>query len=64
MRGLSKMLPGIGTASPMQFGFGEYVGNIAHSNLMGFRTYPHGTAPGYLIKEFNISQVRLRGREG
>ena len=42
MRGFSKGLPGIGDKSPQYFGFGKFDGNVAHSSMVGFRTYPHG----------------------
>ncbi|GJP81332.1 hypothetical protein CLOP_g11497 [Closterium sp. NIES-67] len=43
MRGLSRLLPAIGNKRPDRFNWGEYVGNVAHSSLFGFRTYPHGS---------------------
>ena len=42
MRGFSVAFPGIGKKSPHFFGFGTYDGNVAHSSMIGFRTYPHG----------------------
>ncbi|CAI5975989.1 unnamed protein product [Closterium sp. NIES-65] len=43
MRGISRLLPAIGNKRPDRFNWGEYVGNVAHSSLFGFRTYPHGS---------------------
>ena len=57
MRGMSRLLPGIGDDSPKQYGFGVYSGNVAHSSPTGFRTYPHGTADGGLIEKYRMRQV-------
>ncbi|CAI5461032.1 unnamed protein product [Closterium sp. Yama58-4] len=43
MRGISRLLPAIGNKRPDRFNWGEYVGNVAHSSIFGFRTYPHGS---------------------
>ncbi|CAI5994807.1 unnamed protein product [Closterium sp. NIES-65] len=48
MRGLSKLLPNIGSTVPFYYNWGTWDGNHAHSNaLFGFRTYPHGSRPHY-----------------
>ncbi|CAI5526904.1 unnamed protein product [Closterium sp. Naga37s-1] len=48
MRGLSKLLPDIGSTVPFYYNWGTWDGNQAHSNaLFGFRTYPHGSRPHY-----------------
>ncbi|CAI5504733.1 unnamed protein product [Closterium sp. Naga37s-1] len=47
MRGLSKLLPEIGSTVPFRYNWGTWDGNQAHSNLFGFRTYPHGSKPKY-----------------
>ncbi|CAI5505676.1 unnamed protein product [Closterium sp. Naga37s-1] len=47
MRGLSKLLPTIGSTVPFRYNWGTWDGNQAHSNLFGFRTYPHGSKPKY-----------------
>ncbi|CAI5945120.1 unnamed protein product [Closterium sp. NIES-64] len=47
MRGLSRLLPQIGSTVPFYYNWGTWDGNHAHSNLIGFRTYPHGSRPKY-----------------
>ncbi|CAI5484158.1 unnamed protein product [Closterium sp. Yama58-4] len=47
MRGLSRLLPQIGSTVPFYYNWGTWDGNHAHSNLFGFRTYPHGSRPRY-----------------
>ncbi|CAI5505675.1 unnamed protein product [Closterium sp. Naga37s-1] len=47
MRGLSRLLPQIGSTIPFYYNWGTWDGNHAHSNLFGFRTYPHGSRPRY-----------------
>ncbi|CAI5504729.1 unnamed protein product [Closterium sp. Naga37s-1] len=47
MRGLSRLLPQIGSTIPFYYNWGTWDGNHAHSNLIGFRTYPHGSRPRY-----------------
>ncbi|CAI7859030.1 unnamed protein product [Closterium sp. NIES-54] len=48
MRGLSRLLPKIGSSIPFYYNWGTWDGNHAHSNaLFGFRTYPHGSRPRY-----------------
>ncbi|GJP47806.1 hypothetical protein CLOM_g6978, partial [Closterium sp. NIES-68] len=47
MRGLSRLLPDIGSTVPFYYNWGTWDGNSAHSNLFGVRTYPHGSRPHY-----------------
>ncbi|CAI5484157.1 unnamed protein product [Closterium sp. Yama58-4] len=48
MRGLSRLLPDIGSTVPFYYNWGTWDGNHAHSNaLFGLRTYPHGSRPHY-----------------
>ncbi|CAI5484156.1 unnamed protein product [Closterium sp. Yama58-4] len=49
MRGVSRLLPAIGAINPLTYNWGEYTGNVAHSNLFGFRTYPHGSYARYPV---------------
>ncbi|CAI7745485.1 unnamed protein product [Closterium sp. NIES-53] len=49
MRGVSRLLPAIGAINPLTYNWGEYTGNVAHSNVFGFRTYPHGSYARYPV---------------
>ncbi|GJP48947.1 hypothetical protein CLOM_g8217 [Closterium sp. NIES-68] len=49
MRGVSRLLPEIGAINPLTYNWGEYSGNVAHSNVFGFRTYPHGSYAKYPV---------------
>ncbi|CAI5957056.1 unnamed protein product, partial [Closterium sp. NIES-65] len=49
MRGVSRLLPAIGAMNPLAYNWGEYSGNVAHSNVFGFRTYPHGSYARYPV---------------
>eukprot|EP00475_Leptophrys_vorax_P000027 TRINITY_DN10015_c1_g1_i1.p1 TRINITY_DN10015_c1_g1~~TRINITY_DN10015_c1_g1_i1.p1 ORF type:complete len:811 (-),score=9.03 TRINITY_DN10015_c1_g1_i1:70-2334(-) len=57
MRGLSRLLPRVGSRIPFYFNWGEYDGNTAHSNKFGFRTYPHGSKSRYPVNNGAITKL-------